>query len=220
MAEARPPLGRERILQTALALADEHGLESVSMRKLGQALGYEAMSLYNYLSNKDDLLEGMLDLVLAEIEPPSVGGDWRQAVRKSAISVHQALSRHPWAIQLLVAPSHIRPARLEYMNALLGCLRQAGFTAATTYHAYHVLDAHMIGFSLWTQTHSSTPSPDTTDMREWLERMVPAERLPHLHEHVLQHLSDGPHREPHPFELGLDLLLDGLEPLRQPSATV
>src|SRR5438445_13216617 len=118
--EPRRPLSRDRILHTALDLADEHGIESLTMRKLGQALGFEAMSLYNHVANKDDVLDGILDLVLAEGEPPSPAGDWDTAVRKSAISVHDGLTRHPWACPLLMSPGHIRPARLHYMESLLG----------------------------------------------------------------------------------------------------
>src|SRR2546430_273584 len=140
-AEPRLPLSRDRILRAALELADEAGIEALSMRKLGQALGFEAMSLYNHVANKNDVVEGLLDLVLGETEPPSTTEDWDTAIRTSAISVHQALRRHPWASSLLMSPDHIRPARMQYMDSLLGRLREAGFSADTTYHAYHVLDA-------------------------------------------------------------------------------
>ena len=109
----RTPLNRDRILASALALADEHGVDAVTMRRLGDELGYEAMSLYRHVANKDDLLDGMLDVVLAETELPSSVGPWDEAVRRSAISVHQALGRHPWAIRLLMTPQHIRPARIN-----------------------------------------------------------------------------------------------------------
>src|SRR2546423_10331102 len=113
--EPRLPLSRDRILHAALALADEGGIESLTMRKLGQALGFEAMSLYNHVANKDDLLDGILDLVLDETAPPSPDETWDAAVRTSAISVHDAFRRHPWAVSLLLSPSHIRPGRLRYM---------------------------------------------------------------------------------------------------------
>src|SRR3979490_73748 len=133
--QPRLPLTRDRILESALALTDEHGLDSLTMRKLGQELGFEAMSLYNHVANKDDLIHGMLDLVLAEADLPSPVGKWDISVRKSAISVHDALRRHQWACPLLMLPGRIRPARLRYMDALLGCLRGAGFSAETTYTA-------------------------------------------------------------------------------------
>ena len=123
--ETRLPLNRSRILQTALELAAEQGIEAVTMRKLGQLLGFEAMSLYNHVANKVDLLDGILDLVLAETEAPAPEGDWDEAVRASAISIHAALRRHPWSSSLLMTGS-IRPARLRYMDSLLGRLREAG----------------------------------------------------------------------------------------------
>src|SRR5581483_11536663 len=144
MATTRKPLNRERVLNAALELVDEQGIDALSMRKLGQALGYEAMSLYNHVSNKDDLLDGILDLVLAEMDPPEPDGGLA-AIRSSSMSAHEALERHPWAAGLLTAAGSVRPARLQFMDALLGALRNAGFSAETTYHAYHVLDAHIIG---------------------------------------------------------------------------
>src|SRR5215831_13555643 len=128
----RKPLSRERILAAALELVDEQGIDALSMRKLGQALGgYEAMSLYNHVANKDDLLDGILDLVLAEMEPPDPAGGLA-AIRSSSLSAHEALRKHPWAASLLMDPARIRPARLEFMDALLGALREAGFSAETT----------------------------------------------------------------------------------------
>lgn len=207
----RKPLSRERILAAALELVDEQGIEALSMRRLGQALGYEAMSLYNHVSNKDDLVDGILDLVLAEMEPPPPDGGL-PAIRSSAVAAHEALKRHPWAAHLL-ASGRIRPARLRYMDALLACLRGTGFSAETTYHAYHVLDAHIVGFSLWQTTHGSIPD-DIEDVGAFVDRMVPTSTFPHLHEHAMQHLADGPHQDIPAFEYGLDLLLESLERLR------
>jgi len=210
----RKPLSRERILAAALELVDEQGIDALSMRKLGQALGYEAMSLYNHVANKDDLLDGILDLVLAEMEPPDPAGGLA-SIRSSSISAHEALARHPWAAGLLMSPTRIRPSRLQFMNALLAALRGAGFSAETTYTAYHVLDAHIIGFSLWQSTHGSLPADiDLENMRPFLDRMLPPDRYPHLHEHGMQHLEGGPHRDVRTFEYALDLFLEGLERAR------
>jgi AcrR family transcriptional regulator len=208
----RKPLSRERILAAALEVVDEQGIEALSMRKLGQSLGYEAMSLYNHVANKDDLLDGILDLVLAEMEPPDPDGGL-PAIRASAISAHAALKRHAWAANMLMAPARIRPARIQYMEALLASLRGAGLSAETTYHAYHVLDAHIIGFSLWASTHGKMPE-HIEDARAWFEEMIPVATLPNLHEHGLQHLDDGPHQNVSAFEFALDLLLGGFERLR------
>jgi AcrR family transcriptional regulator len=212
--EPRLPLNRDRILQAALELADEGGIEALTMRKLARALGFEAMSLYNYVANKDDLLDGILDLVLAESEPPSPAGDWDAAIRTSAISVHEALRRHPWSCALLMAPERVRPARLRYMDLLLGRLREAGFSAETTYHAYHVLDGHIFGFSLWETSHTYT-ADDVSKFEARFEQTITADAFPYLHEHAKQHFSEGTHREVRAFEFGLDLIVDGLEKIRE-----
>jgi AcrR family transcriptional regulator len=212
--EPRVPLSRGRILDAALAIADEQGIEALSMRKLGQALGFEALSLYNYVANKDDLLNGLLDVVLDETKTPSPDEPWDEAIRASAVSVHDALRRHTWAPPFLMSGSHVRPARLRYMDSLLGRLRTAGFDADTTYHAYHVLDGHIFGFSQWETAHSSyTPSEDIK-MRELFDSIITADAYPHLREHGEQHFAEGPHRHVSAFEFGLDLILDGLRPLR------
>jgi AcrR family transcriptional regulator len=207
----RRPLSRDRILAAALELVDEQGIDALSMRKLGQTLGYEAMSLYNHVANKDDLLDGILDLVLAEMEPPDPEGGL-PAIRVSAISAHAALKRHPWAANMLMSAAHIRPARIQHMEALLASLRGTGLSAETTYHAYHVLDAHIIGFSLWASTHGKMPE-HIEDARAWFEEMIPVATFPYLHEHGLQHLDDGPHQDVSAFEFALDLLLGGFERL-------
>ncbi len=211
--EPRIPLSRERILEAALELVDEGGIESLSMRKLGQKLGFEAMSLYNHVANKDDVINGILDLVLAEGENPSSEGEWDAAIRESAISVHAALRRHPWACTIVMSPGHVRPARLHYMDSLLGRLREAGFSADTTYHAYHVLDGHIFGFSLWETSHSYTEQ-DEANFTAKFEQLIPVEEYPHLHEHALQHFAEGPHHDLSAFEFGLDLILDGLRKIR------
>jgi AcrR family transcriptional regulator len=209
----RLPLSRERILRAALTIADEQGIEALSMRKLAQALGFEAMSLYNHVANKSDLLDGLLDLVLDETAPPEAGGDWDEAVRTSAMSVHDAFRRHTWAPALLMTGAHIRAARLSYMDSLLGRLREAGFDADTTYHAYHVLDGHIFGFSWWETAYSSYTPSDELKMREIFENHITVEAYPHLREHAEQHFAEGPHRHVSAFEFGLDLILDGLRAL-------
>src|SRR5579871_2984469 len=195
MARTRTALSRERILEKGLALADAEGIDSLSMRKLGRALGFEAMSLYNHVANKDDLLDGMLDLVLAEMDAPRPE-EGLAGIRTAAISAHESLQRHPWAAGLLMAPARVRPLRLAFMDALLACLRGAGFSPETTYHAYHVIDAHIIGFSLWQSTHDfALPEEITEDMQAFLDRMLPQERYPDLHAHGMQHLAPGAYQD-------------------------
>lgn len=211
MATKRKPLSRERILETALAFTDENGIDALSMRKLGQELGFEAMSLYNHVANKDDLLDAMLDAVLAEMEPP-LPGEALPGIRRAAISAHESLMKHPWAAGLLMTPSRVRPARLAFMDALLRALREAGFSHETIYHAYHVLDAHIIGFSLWHSTHDfDLPDEVTADLQGFMDRMLPEETYPDLHAHGVQHMEPGAHQDTSAFEYGLDLLLGSLE---------
>jgi AcrR family transcriptional regulator len=212
----RLSLNRERILNAALALADESGIESLTMRKLGQKLGFEAMSLYNHVASKDDLLDGILDLVLAETEPPSPKGPWDKAIRTSAISVHEALRRHPWSSPLLMHPGRIRPARLHYMDLLLGRLRAAGFSAEATFVAYHVLEGHIFGFSMWETSHTYSAEEVSAFAEKFAETITP-EAYPHLYEHGEQHLNEGPHHDARAFELGLDLILEGLQKSRRTS---
>ena len=205
---ARIPLSRDRVLGAAVDLADASGVEALTMRRLGEELGFEAMSLYRHVANKKDLLDGMLDLVLAEWQLPDRQGDWAEAIRTSARSVHDALRRHGWAAQLLMTGVHIRPARLRYMERLLGTLRDAGFDADTTYHVYHLLDGYIFGFSLWEIAYTTIPVD--ADVVSRLLQTIPWDEYAHLADHRDQHMSDGPHGQMSAFEVGLDLILDGL----------
>jgi AcrR family transcriptional regulator len=208
-AEARIPLSRDRILRAALELADASGVEVVTMRRLGEELGFEAMSLYRHVANKQDLLDGMLDLVLAEWQLPADEEDWAEAIRASAGSVHDGLRRHPWAARLLMTGSHIRPGRIRYMDALLRRLHDAGFDAASTYHVYHLLDGFIFGFSLWEIAYTTVPLD--ADAVSRLMQSIPWDDHPHLAAHRDQHMEEGPHRDVSAFDLGLDLILAGLE---------
>jgi AcrR family transcriptional regulator len=206
--EARIPLSRDRVLSAALELADGGGVEALTMRRLGEELGFEAMSLYRHVANKKDLLDGMLDLVLAEWELPDGDGDWIEAIRASARSVHDALRRHRWAARLLMTGDHVRPARLRYMDSLLARLRDAGFDADTTYSVYHLLDGYIFGFSLWEIAYTTLPLDEEAVTK--LMQAIPWTEYPHLTEHRDQHMTEGPHREVSAFDVGLDLMLDGL----------
>jgi AcrR family transcriptional regulator len=209
VAKVRTPLNRDRIVRAAVDLADRSGVEAVTMRHLGDELGFQAMSLYRYVASKDDLLDGMLDLVLAEWQLPQDGGDWRESVRTSARTVHDALRRHRWAARLLMTGTHVRPARLHYMERLLGRLREAGFDADRTYSVYHLLDGFVFGFTLWEIAYTSA-ALDTEEVISKIMSAIPWDDLPHLAEHRDQHLADGPHREVSAFDIGLDLILEGL----------
>src|SRR3954466_225882 len=144
----RAPLSEERVLRAAVALADRHGLEWLSMRKLADELDVAAMTLYYYVPNKDRLIDGMIDIVFREIEPPSVDVDWKTAMRRRAVSTREALNRHRWAVGHMEGRSTHGPANLRLHDAVLGCLRAAGFSLEMTVHAYSVQDAYIYGFAL------------------------------------------------------------------------
>jgi len=213
-ARPRIPLTRERVLRVAVRLADEVGFESLTMRRLGQELGVQAMSLYNHVANKDDIRDGIVDLVLSEIEVPSNDTDWKAAVRQSAISAHEVFLRHPWACSLMMATTGVSPARLHWMESLLGTLRHAGFSADLTHHAYHALDSHITGFTLWQVSFPFNTQAELADLAENFRRELPANEYPYVAEHVEQHLAEPTPDDPSEFEFGLDLILDGLARIR------
>jgi AcrR family transcriptional regulator len=209
-----PParLSRDKILAAAVRLADREGLEAVTMRRLGQALGVEAMSLYKHVANKDAILDGLLERVLAEVELPQPG-DWETELRRAAVSMHDALARHPWACGLVMAPAsspNALGARIRYIEALLRTLREAGFTPTEAYYGYHALDSHAVGFTMWELGHSV---PDDAVV-EKLVHQIESGAYPYLLEHARQHEDD--HRQSS-FEFGLDLIFDGLRQLRESS---
>jgi AcrR family transcriptional regulator len=210
----RVPLSRERVLHAAIELADADGIASLTMRRLGQALGVEAMSLYNHVANKDDILNGIVEIVMGEIALPA-GEDWKAALRASALSAHEALWRHPWACSLMMSPANSSPARLRWMDAVLGCLREAGFSAALTHHAYHALDSHITGFTLWV-VNLPAVGEELKDIAATFLKEHDFDEYPYLVEHIHYHLAP-PDDESSEFEFGLDLILDGLERLRDQS---
>jgi hypothetical protein len=183
------------------------------MRRLAQPLGVEAMSLYHHVRGKQDLLGGLLDLVYAEIELPTDGRDWRFEVRNTAISFHHVLLQHPWACGLFTLPLDVGPARQRYMDALLGRLRSAGFSAVMTHHAYHALDSHIVGFTLWLLPY--LPGQQLPDLAERMLEELSAGDHPHLIEHIRVHKEPNLRDDVSEFEFGLDLILDSLERIRR-----
>jgi AcrR family transcriptional regulator len=211
----RAPLTRERVLRAALQLADKNGIDAVSMRRLAQKLGVEAMSLYNHVANKDEVLDGITDMVVGEIEVPAIGADWKAAMRRRAISAHEVLMRHPWAPLLVVSRMNIGPAMLRYVNATLGCLREAGFSYAMADHAWNAIDSHVYGFTLQKLNFPLNPAEYASAARGFLP-MLPESEYPYMRALTML-VSEGKHRGLHDFEFGLDLILDGLEQLRDRS---
>ena len=212
-AKARTPLSRERVLRAALVLADQGGIESLTMRKLGQELGVEAMSLYNHVANKDDILDGIVDLVFGEIALPSNQADWKAAVRKRAVSAHEALLRHPWATSLMQSRTNPGPATLRHHDSVLGSLRQAGFTLVMAAHAVSVIDGYVYGFALQ-QINIPLQTPEqVAEVGQNVLRQLAGE-YPHLAEMIVEHAMKPGYDYAEEFEFGLDLILDGLEGLR------
>ena len=211
-APPRLPLTRDLILNTAIRLADGHGLAELSMRKLAQMIGVEAMSLYNHVANKKDVLSGMVDLVVAEIMLPAIGSDWRAAMRARAVSAHGVLLKHPWAALLIVSRINVGPAMLSYIDATLGCLRQAGFSDQQADHAWNAIDSHIYGFTLQELHFPLEPGEYASAARQFLP-MLPAERYPHMRA-LTEQVIDGSYDGLHDFSFGLELILDGLERLR------
>ncbi|MFJ9209352.1 TetR/AcrR family transcriptional regulator [Streptomyces sp. NPDC102264] len=209
----RPPretLTRQRVLRAAVELADIGGLETLSMRKLGEAVGVEAMSLYNHVANKEDLLDGMVDLVFGEVELPTPGDEWRQAMRQRAMSMRHVLSRHRWAIGLMESRSHPGPATLRHHDAVLGCLRQGGLSLALTAHAVSALDSFIYGFALQEKALPFDTQDGTAELAESIMSGFGDGEYPYLTEIATAHVMRPGYAYGDEFEFGLDLILDGL----------
>ncbi len=207
----RAPLTRSRVLHTAITLADESGIESLSMRKLGEALGVEAMSLYNHVANKSDLLDGMIDAVFGEIDMPSETTDWKAAMRRRAFSAREVLSRHRWAIGLMESRTSPGSATLRHHDAVLGCLRRGGFPVALAAHAFSVLDSYIYGFALQEASLPFESGAETAQLAQEILARAPASEYPHLTELTVEHVLRPGYDYGDEFEVGLDLILDGLE---------
>jgi AcrR family transcriptional regulator len=210
----RIPLTRERVLHAAVALADRDGVRALSMRRLAQELGVEAMSLYHHVANKDAILDGIIDLVFAEIELPSGDAGWKPAMRQRAVSAREALRRHPWATGLMESRSTPGPANLRHHDAVLGILRTAGFSVELAAHAYSVLDSYIYGFALQeTGLPFETPE-ETAEVARTIMAQFPADQLPHLTEIAVELVLQPGYSYGNEFLFGLDLILDGLERAR------
>jgi AcrR family transcriptional regulator len=227
---AREPLSKERVLHTAVELADSGGLEALTMRRLADELGVGVMSLYYYVPHKDELIEGMVELVFGEIQLPPTEVDWKQAMRQRAISTRDALNRHRWAVGLMESNPRPGPQSFRVHDAVLGCLRKAGFSIELTIQAYSVLDAYIYGFALQEKT---TPFDDaagaaavaTEQVREFAadaeqqQSATLADEFPYLAEVVAGHVAKVGYDFAQSFEYGLDLILDALEKRRAADGT-
>jgi AcrR family transcriptional regulator len=201
------------VLRAAVLLADEDGIEALTMRKLGLKLGVEAMSLYNHVASKDDLLDGVVDLVVGEIDLPADTTDWKAAMRARAVSARAVFSRHPWASAMIDSRQSSGPARLRYFDWVLGTLRRAGFTLEQAARAFSVLDSYIYGFGR--QEFGSSAGSDGTpeEMAEAFLGAIPADEYPYLREMVVDHAMTSGYDEHADFDFGLGLILDGLQRL-------
>ncbi len=214
----RQPLSRERVLQAALRLVDKAGVESLSMRGLAQTLGVEAMSLYKHVANKDEILDGLVDLVVAEIELPPAGSEWRSAMRERAISARQVFLRHPWAAVLMESRLNQSPVRLNYVNSVLGLLRQGAFSVPMAYRAFLLIDSYLYGF-IMQEVNWPFEEADIGQVAEEMTAQLTPQDYPHLMEamgYVMTTSVEGKFSGVYDveFRAGLELILDSLVRLR------
>jgi AcrR family transcriptional regulator len=210
----RAPLSRERVLRAAVAFADQSGIGSLSMRKLGEVLGVEAMSLYNHVANKSELLDGMVDVVFGEIDLPDGDRDWRAAMRQRAISARHVLSRHRWAIGLMESRTTPGPATLRHHDAVIGTLRGGGLSVEMAAHAFSVLDSYIYGFALQEANLPFDTGEQTAALAQAIMAQFRADEYPHLTELTVEHVLQPGYDYGNEYAFGLDLILDGLERAR------
>lgn len=209
--EPRVRLNRQRVLRTAIELADAAGIEALTMRKLGDELGVEAMSLYNHVSNKDDLLNGMIDAVFSEVDLPSDSDGWKPAMRKRAISLRETLTRHPWATGLMDSGATPGHSTLRHHDWVIGALRGGGFSVALTAHAFSVLDSYIYGFAMQENALPFDTPGETAEMAQMMLAQFPVDEFPHLAEFTRVHVLQPGYDYGDEFEIGLELILNGLE---------
>ena len=203
--ETRAPLNRERIIDAAVRFADEHGVDELSMRKLGAELGVEAMSLYNHVANKDEILDGMIDHVFTTIPLPDPKEDWRVSVRSTGLAAMEQFTAHPWVVNLLMQRGNFGNASLVFMNQVLGILRAAGFSDEDTHHAWQMLASHTMGYA-FQQSSGSPHEKDWNGLEEQLTRL--GDRFPHVVA-LAPLLADCEFGSEYAF--GLEIIISGLE---------
>lgn len=214
----RPRLSRELVLRGAVAVADAGGIGALTIRSLADALEVKPMSLYHHVANKDEVLDGIVDIVFSEIDLPVIGGDWHAEMRRRALSAREAMRRHPWAIGLVETRTNPGPATLKHHDAVLGTLRAAGFSLEMTAHAYAVIDAYVYGFALSEATLPINGAEPLADLAERMMSRYASGDYPHLAEFTVEHVMQPGYDYGAEFQFGLDLVLDGLARAQQPAA--
>lgn len=213
-APQRRPLSRDRVLECAVALADDSGIAALTIRTLAQSMGTKPMSLYYYVANKDEILDGIVDMVFSEIELPVPGGDWRGEMRRRAHGVRSALRRHPWAVGLLESRSAPGPATLRHHEATLATLREAGFSVQLTAHAYALLDSYIYGFALQEAALPFEGRDTAAEITKPIMERFSTGEYPRMVEIAVEHVLKPGYDFGDEFEFGLNLVLDGLERLK------
>ncbi len=211
----RAPLTREKVLGAAIRLADKRGIDALSMRTLGSALGVEAMSLYNHVANKEEILDGIADLVVAEIDLPKPGEPWREAMRRRAASARAMFQRHPWALMVMETRTNPGLSSMRYYDAVIGCLREGGFSIAMAAHAFAALDSYIFGFALQEMKLPFKNSDELADLADDILRQMPAKEFPYFTEMIVKHTLKPGYAFGNEFDFGLELVLDGLERARR-----
>ena len=209
--EPRIRLTRDRVLRAALAHADAGGLEDLSMRKLAEVLEVAPMALYRHVTGRDDLVDGMIDIVFGEFDLPAPGADWRTAMRRRAMSVHDILAIHRWAIGLMESRTNPGPANLRHHDAVLGSLRAAGFSIEMAGHAYSVLDGYIYGFALTKMNLPFERGEEVAGVARTMLKPFAPDAFPNLLEFITDYAMKPGYDFGNEFEYGLDLILDGLE---------
>ncbi len=215
----RSRLSRDIVLRAAIELSDTGGLDALTMRRLAEELGVEAMSLYNHVANKTELLNGMVDLIFGEIELPSHSDDWKTALRKRSISFRRVLSRHPWATSLRDSGTQPGPATLRHHDRVLATFRNAGFSLALTAHAFSAVDSYIYGFAMQEKSLPFHTEEETAAMAQVMLAQLPADDYPYLAEFTRKHVLQPGYNYADEFEYGLDLVLDALETARAAEAS-
>jgi len=214
LSETRKRLGREQVLRAAIAQADMGGLETVSMRKLAEGLEFAPMALYRHVASRDDLIDGMVDIVFSEIDVPPAGGDWTTDMRRRAISVRDVLGRHRWAIGLMESRRNPGPASLRHHDAVIGSLRAGGFDMAMAAHAYSLLDSYIYGFALTKMNLPFETEEEVAEVAQGMLEPFAPDEYPNLVAFITEHAMQPGYDYADEFEYGLDLVLGGLERAR------
>jgi AcrR family transcriptional regulator len=214
--QKRIPLNRERLLRTAIVIADEEGNSALTIRSLAKALGVKPMAIYHHVASKEEILDGIIDMVFAEIDPPPGDTDWKTVMRHRAVSARRALGRHPWSIPLMESRRNPGPATLRHHDAVIGTLRRAGFSIELTAHAYSLIDSYLYGFAL--QESVSLPFDQETapEAVESILAQSPTDTYPYLAELAVEHVLQPGYDYGREFEYGLELILDGLDRVLRP----